>query len=91
MEFVLLVILWSMQLYTYVLLGYVLMSWFPSLRETKIGSLVAKVSEPYLTPFKAFIPPLGPIDISPIVAFVVLNLAMTGVVKLFAITGMVPL
>ena len=32
------------------------------------------VSEPYLGIFRRFIPPIGPIDISPIVAILVLQL-----------------
>ena len=32
------------------------------------------VSEPYLGLFRRFIPPLGPIDLSPIVAILVLNI-----------------
>jgi YggT family protein len=32
------------------------------------------VSEPYLSIFRRFIPPLGPIDLSPIVAILVLNI-----------------
>ncbi len=32
------------------------------------------VSEPYLSIFRRFIPPIGPIDISPIVALLVLQL-----------------
>ena len=41
------------------------------------------VSEPYLSIFRRFIPPLGPIDLSPIVAIFVLNIAariITGVI-----------
>ena len=91
MELVLLIILWGMQLYTYILLANVLMSWFPSAKESKIGSLIEKISEPYLAPFRKFIPSIGPLDISPIVAFLTLNLAMTGLVKLFAMTGLVSL
>ena len=32
------------------------------------------VSEPYLSIFRRFIPPLGPLDLSPIVAIFVLNI-----------------
>jgi uncharacterized protein YggT (Ycf19 family) len=32
------------------------------------------VAEPYLRIFRRFIPPLGPIDISPIVAIIVLQI-----------------
>ena len=33
------------------------------------------VSEPYLGIFRRFIPPLGPLDLSPMVAIIVLNIA----------------
>ena len=36
------------------------------------------VSEPYLGIFRRFIPPIGPIDISPIVAILVLQLVVGG-------------
>ena len=42
------------------------------------------VSEPYLRIFRRFIPPLGPIDISPIVALLVLQLVgrlITGAIR----------
>jgi len=36
------------------------------------------VSEPYLSIFRRFIPPIGPVDISPIVAILVLTLVVRG-------------
>ena len=42
------------------------------------------VSEPYLRIFRRFIPPLGPIDISPIVALIVLQFVgrlVTGAIR----------
>lgn len=38
------------------------------------------VSEPYLGLFRRFIPPIGPIDISPIVAILVLQIARSIIV-----------
>lgn len=61
------------------IMAYVLMSWLPNVRESFIGELLGKLVEPYLTPFRRFIPPLmGVIDFSPIVAIFVLQLAVSG-------------
>ncbi|WP_153007660.1 YggT family protein [Bacillus coahuilensis] len=65
-------------MYTYVLIIYILMSWFPNARETSFGQVLSRLSEPYLEPFRRFIPPLGMFDISPIVAIIVLNFANYG-------------
>ncbi|MGC6587369.1 YggT family protein [Paenibacillus sp. JZ16] len=73
------------QIYFYMILVYVLMSWLPNVRESFIGELLGKLVEPYLAPFRRFIPPImGMIDISPIVALFVLQLAQRGV---YAILG----
>ncbi|MFD2682905.1 YggT family protein [Bacillus seohaeanensis] len=66
------------EIYSWALIIYILMSWFPNARETAIGQFLARICEPYLEPFRRFVPPLGMIDISPIVAFIVLNLASSG-------------
>ncbi|WP_201713728.1 YggT family protein [Rossellomorea arthrocnemi] len=71
------------QLYSWALIIYILMSWFPSARETSIGQFLARICEPYLEPFRRFVPSIGMIDISPIVAFIVLNLAQSGLYQLF--------
>ncbi len=42
------------------------------------------VSEPYLRIFRKFIPPLGMVDLSPIVAIIVLYIVRTFVVNLIA-------
>jgi YggT family protein len=69
--------------YSYALIAYILMSWFPNARESSIGQFLTKICEPYLEPFRRFIPPLGMIDISPIVAILVLNFATSGLHSLF--------
>lgn len=63
------------QIYTFALLIYILMSWFPGARESNFGSLLGSICEPYLEQFRRFIPPLGMIDISPLVAILVLQFA----------------
>lgn len=71
------------QIYSVLLVIYVLMSWVPSTRETSIGRLLAKICEPYLDIFRKIIPPIGMIDISPIVALIALNLIVRGLFTVF--------
>ncbi|GGH26252.1 YggT family protein [Paenibacillus segetis] len=72
-------------IYFYMIFAYILMSWLPNARGSFIGELLGKLVEPYLSPFRRFIPPImGMIDISPIVALFVLNLARVGLLTLIS-------
>lgn len=82
MTFIILVLAKLLEYYSYALIIYILMSWIPSARETSIGVFLAKVCEPYLEVFRRVIPPIGMLDISPIVAIFVLNLAGMGIRQL---------
>ncbi|TFB23283.1 YggT family protein [Filobacillus milosensis] len=77
------IIIFAIQGYSFALIAYILMSWFPGARESSIGQFLAKICEPFLEPFRKIIPPIGMIDISPIVAIIVLNLAVDGAITLF--------
>ncbi|MFC9710318.1 YggT family protein [Paenibacillus sp. JNUCC31] len=71
------------QIYFYMVIVYILMSWLPNARESFIGEWLGKLVEPYLSPFRRFIPPLfGMLDISPIVALIVLQLALNGLISI---------
>lgn len=60
--------------YEWLIIGYVLMSWFPvSGVFEDIRRVLASLVEPYLGLFRRFIPPIGMMDISPIVAIIVLQ------------------
>ncbi|MGM7720289.1 YggT family protein [uncultured Metabacillus sp.] len=73
--------------YSYAIIVYILLSWFPGARESGFGQFLAKICEPYLEPFRKIIPPLGMIDISPIVAILALRFAEYGVASLFTMIG----
>jgi YggT family protein len=63
-------------LYGIVLLAYVVMSWIRvpySLTMDRIQHFVHDVSEPYLRFFRRLLPMAGPLDLSPILAFVSLT------------------
>lgn len=73
----------AIQIYSILLVIYILMSWVPSTRETKFGQFLAKITEPYLGFFRKFIPPLGMIDISPIAAIFALQFIEKGFIQIY--------
>ncbi|MBR2568291.1 MAG: YggT family protein [Paenibacillus sp.] len=69
------------QIYWWMIIIYVLMSWIPNVRASFIGEFLGKLVEPYLSIFRRFIPPIGGmLDISPIVALFVLNFVQLGLI-----------
>jgi len=74
---------YAFEIYYWLILISIFGSWFPQFQSTKIGMWISKLVEPYLSIFRRFIPPLGPIDISPIVAIFVFRY-ITG----FALEGL---
>ncbi|KMY49371.1 YggT family protein [Peribacillus loiseleuriae] len=78
------IILTLIKFYSYALVAYILMSWFPNARETSIGRFLARITEPYLEPFRKFVPPLGMIDFSPIVAILALQFAGYGIAQILS-------
>ncbi len=75
-------------IYVYILLIfiYILFSWVrvpysPWLR--RIQDFLREVCEPYLRLFRRIIPPFGPLDLSPVVAILVLFLLMRVVDAVF--------
>ncbi|RST75416.1 YggT family protein [Siminovitchia acidinfaciens] len=82
MNFVIAIIMQLISLYSWALIIYILMSWFPNARESSIGQFLGRICEPYLEPFRRIVPSLGMIDISPIVAFLVLKLASAGLLEI---------
>lgn len=77
------VLSYALQIYTFAIVIYIFMSWFPGARESSFGNLLAKIVEPYLEPFRKFIPPIGMIDFSPLIALMVLRFAGSGLQQLF--------
>jgi len=65
----------TLEIYSLILIIRVLLSWFPNLDwSNPVLSSISSITDPYLNAFRGIIPPIGGLDISPILAFVVLNL-----------------
>ncbi|WP_163531406.1 YggT family protein [Halobacillus ihumii] len=77
------VLLFAINIYSWLLIIYILLSWFPGARESSFGEILSKMCEPFLEPFRKIIPPLGMIDLSPLVAIFVLRFAGQGLQVLF--------
>jgi YggT family protein len=63
-------------LYLYVVLVRVVLSWFPVDPRGPMGQvsrLVQAATDPVLVPVRRVLPNMGPIDLSPIVVFIVLG------------------
>ena len=70
------------QIYSFVLVAYALMSWFPGAYDSKLGQFIIKISRPYLSLFDRFNLSFGPIDFTIIVALFVLNIGSELLTKL---------
>ncbi|MFV1981645.1 MAG: YggT family protein [Rhodothermia bacterium] len=63
------------QLYSYVLLARIVLSWIPNVdRTNQIVQVLYQVTEPVLEPVRRVVPRLGMMDISPIVVFIGLHI-----------------
>jgi YggT family protein len=76
--------------YFLLIFAYILMSWIRlpySIWMNRIQRFLYDVVEPYLRIFRRFIPPLGPLDISPIVAIFVLWIVSGLVIRVIGELG----
>jgi YggT family protein len=63
-----------LQIYFVLLIIRILLSWFPQVNWFDPPfSILSQLTDPYLNIFRSFIPPLGGIDFSPILAILLLQ------------------
>jgi len=62
----------TLNIYNTLIIGRLILTWFPN-PPRQIMYPLATLCDPYLNLFRGIIPPLGGIDLSPILAFTVLN------------------
>jgi YggT family protein len=64
----------------YILLGWVRLPYSPWLN--RIQRFLYDVCEPYIRLFRRFIPPVGPLDLSPMVAVIVLGIFEQALIRI---------
>ncbi|HEY8964603.1 MAG TPA: YggT family protein [Alphaproteobacteria bacterium] len=69
------ILIWLLQLYTFIIIVQVILSWLVAFgvlnlsnpQAAKLAELLEKLTEPVMAPVRKFIPSIGGIDISPII------------------------
>ena len=73
-SYIFLVLIQTLSIYSTILIIRILLTWLPELDwSNPILSNLSAITDPYLNLFRGIIPPLGGLDLSPILAFIVLN------------------
>jgi YggT family protein len=67
------ILLMALQILTYALLGRALLSWVDPRQQWAISRMLASVTDPVIAPLRRVIPPIGMIDISFIVAILLIQ------------------
>ncbi|AFY70898.1 protein of unknown function YGGT [Thalassoporum mexicanum PCC 7367] len=77
MSFVITILAYTITLYLILLSIRVLLSWFPQVNwYNQPFAALSQITDPYLNIFRAIIPPLGGMDFSPILGFILLNMVV---------------
>jgi YggT family protein len=64
----------SLNIYLLLIFVRILLTWFPTVEwMNQLTSVLSPITDPYLNVFRSFIPPIGGLDLSPIVAIIVLR------------------
>jgi YggT family protein len=57
------------------ILARVILSWIPISRDNRLVLLVMEITEPILSPIRRVIPSLGGLDLSPLIALILIEMA----------------
>jgi YggT family protein len=60
-------------LYSFVVLAAVILSWFPEARRNVVGQLVTRATEPLFARVRRLLPPTGGLDLAPLVVLLLLQ------------------
>jgi YggT family protein len=78
-------------IYSFVLLGYAVVSWFPDLRRSRFAYYLARLVEPVLAPVRRIIPPVGGLDLAFLVVLLVLQLLIRPALGALALNACIPM
>jgi YggT family protein len=71
-------IFFILRAFEFILLARVLLSWFPNVdRSNPIIRLLYDITEPVLRPIRDMLPPNGMFDLSPLIAFLIIQVIAT--------------
>lgn len=74
---ILALLIWLLQIYQFILLARVLLSWFPNIdHNNPIVKFLYQATEPVLAPIRRALPPMNGLDLSPLVLLIGINVLM---------------
>lgn len=80
---ILLVISDVINVYKYILIARILLTWLPNINwYNQPFKFLTEVTDPVMAPFRRLIPPIGGLDLSPMLLFFMLDLLQRGLVSL---------
>lgn len=82
MLLILVLLLNLIKVYSYLLLGYALLSWFPGAYNTWLGRQICQLVEPILNPFKKLPLQFAGIDFTVFVVMIALNFLSEFLIRL---------
>jgi len=62
----------------------ILLSWLPINRESRIVSLIYEITEPILGPLRRVVPSFGGLDLSPMIALILIQVAERALTAMLA-------
>jgi YggT family protein len=72
----------AFRVYSYILIARILLSWVQPNPYNPVVRWIVRVTEPVLAPARRIIPPIGMVDISPIIVFFILDLLRRWLLRL---------
>lgn len=61
----------------------ILLTWFPTIEwMNQVAAFLSPITDPYLNIFRSFIPPIGGLDLSPLLAIIVLQVVAQLIVSI---------
>lgn len=75
------------QLYFFALLAMIILSWVAQGSRHPAINLLYQITEPVMAPVRKLLPPMGGLDFSPILVFVVINVIQIGLQHMAAAVG----
>lgn len=77
------IIILLLQILSFAIIGRALLSWFDPGMRSPVGRILHDITEPIVGPIRQVVPRLGMIDISPIVALVLLQIISRALASAF--------
>ena len=79
---IIIILLRAIEIYSYVLLAYVVLTWIPSLYDTALGKLIISLVRPVITPFRTLNLQFFGLDWTVFVIWIILNVISRVLVRL---------